>query len=99
MLEPSGALGVMAAEVSSNAPTPASFTAATRNSYGRPSVSPFTVKVVSLTSPGLALKLKKMLCSESKLRPIHKVSYKVISLHRGNQESYQVSLYKLDMKK
>ena len=46
----------MASLVCAYSPGPASLTAATRNSYGLPSVSPFTVTLLSDTSsPGVAL--------------------------------------------
>ena len=45
----------MAPSVSANFPGPASFMAATRNSYGRPSTRPRTVSSVDGTSPTDAL--------------------------------------------
>ena len=50
-----GAMALMASDVSAYSPGPAALTAATRNSYGLPSLRPFTVKCVSLISFGVAL--------------------------------------------
>ena len=50
-----GASGLIASSVSAYFPGPASFTAATLNSYGFPSTKPFTVNSVSGISPMLHL--------------------------------------------
>lgn len=62
----------MGSLVSAYWPGPASLTAATRNSYGLPSVRPFTVTLLSGTSsPGVALQTDK----HGKGNPVKKVVY------------------------
>ena len=52
-----GGAGLIGLSVSANSPGPAWLTAATRNSYGRPSTRPLTWYSVSGTSPTQALKV------------------------------------------
>ena len=52
---PIGVLATMGAEVLLNFPSPASFSAATRNSYSRPLASPVTLKFVFLICFRVAL--------------------------------------------